>query len=151
MKERAMDRMRAVVIGGVALSVVSVIACSTREDPCVKAGSDHQQMHPRNQYLSTCDGRLYLPIANDRRPYLRVDDVNVSDVEPLPFKYLKVSGQIYYVATVFEFFDETKTLLPIEGIDSATAEALDERHIRDKDNKFTVLDGQVLFERRVDR
>jgi hypothetical protein len=109
-------------------------------------------MHPQNVFLSTCDGHLYLPTSSERRPHRRIDEVKVSEVEPLPLKYLKVSGQVYFVAVVEGGFDEDKhVLMPIGGIDGATTEVLDEGHIQDKENKYTVMFSDVIVERRVDR
>lgn len=138
-------------VGALITGAIAAGAWMVREDrdPCLYAGSEHRQMHPQNAFLSTCDGHLYLPTSSERRPYRRIDEVKVSEVEPLPFKYLKVSGQVYFIAVAEAGFDEDKhVLMPIKGIDGATTEVLDEGHIQDKQNRYTVMFRDFIVEPR---
>lgn len=143
------------MVGALVVGALLVFAWLAREDddPCLSAGSQHRQMHPQNPYLSACEGRLYLPDPNAGRPYVRIDDFKLSDVEPLPFRYLKASGRVYFVAVFASDYDSDKyALLPIEGIDGETAVPLDADHIQDKENKFTIMyDTDVSIQRRIDR
>lgn len=110
------------------------------------------RMYERNPYIFSCEGAVYLPTSSAVERYRRVASVRESDIEVLPFKYVKMAGRLYYVSATNVGFDEDEySLHGIEGVDLASLQIVDERHIQDRINKYTVLRSGVIVEPRKGR
>lgn len=148
-----MNRKRWALVGAfVMFAAVSWILSSLFlrvEDSCLSAELLPTQIHPRNPYLYSCAGKIYLPVADLRVRFKRVDAMRANEVEVLPFRYVRSANQLHYVATLSVGWEETEhALRVIDGIDLSTVEILEEHRIRDKNNVYTVMNDHVIVEPR---
>jgi len=151
----AMNRARWIAVVSLAAlgcAAVAFLLFKPEEDPCLSRGGEPLQMHERNPYLFSCGDAIYLPAPNSKARYQRVEAVRASEIEVLPFKYLRKADQLYFVALINEGWDEDAyTIRVIDGVDLATLEITAERRIQDRNAVYFVLYNGVLAEPRKDK
>jgi hypothetical protein len=142
-----MRQTRWLVVAGVLVLISGAWILSSLvsrdDDPCLSAGRQPIQVHRRNPYIYTCEDAVYLPTADVRVNFRRVDGLRATQIGVLPFKYLRATGELYFVALVSAGWEETEyELRVIDGIDLPTMEILAEGLIQDMNDHVNVQPRQ---------
>lgn len=117
------------------------------EDACLSTGRTPTQMNPSNPHLYTCADAVYLPTSNASAPFKRVDGLRATEIEVLPFRYLRKADRLYYVALLSVGWEETEyALRAIDGIDLPSMEIVRKSQLRDKSHIYTVMNDHVIVE-----
>ena len=117
------------------------------EDTCLSTGRTPTQISPSNPHLFACADAVYLPTSNARARFKRVDGLRATEIEVLPFKYLRNADRLYYVALLSVGWEESEyALRVIDGIDLPSMQIVRKNQLRDKSNVYTVLNDHVIVE-----
>lgn len=143
-----MSRRRWLAVGGLLLLAggagILWAIVPKDEDPCLAGGRSPTRVRPANSYIFSCADAVYLPTADARVRFKRVDALRASEIEVLPHKYLRTADELYYVALVGVGWEETEyELRVIDGVDLPTLEILQERRVQDKNNVYAVMNDHV--------
>jgi hypothetical protein len=90
-----------------------VVARLRDEDPGLSAGRKPIRVDRRNPYIYTREDAVYLPTADVRVNFRRVDGLRATQLEVLPFKYARATGQLHYVGLFSEGWEETEQVYDV--------------------------------------